>query len=126
MLAVSTILFLLLTLGVVLFQLALLGGAPWGEFTLGGRVKGVLPLRWRFVPLVSVFLLSGFAAIVAARAGFAFPALQAASHGMVWLVVAYCALGVLLNAITPSRLERKLWLPVTLLMLGASVAAAVS
>lgn len=111
----------LLTAG---FQLALVLGAPWGEFTLGGRFRGPLPRRIRAIPVVSIVLLSGFAAVVAARARLGLPALQPTSYALSWVVVAYCGLGTLANALTPSRRERALWLPVVLVMLLCSTLVA--
>lgn len=42
---------------VVLFQVALIAGAPWGQFTQGGRYDGALPVRGRGVALISVVVL---------------------------------------------------------------------
>ena len=38
----------------------------------------------------------------------------------IWLVVGWLALGVVLNAVTPSAAERTLWLPVPLAMAAAA------
>jgi len=92
--------------------------------TMGGRVTGVLPRRLRAVAFVSLLLLLAFAVIVAARAQWFLPALQEPSRWLVWVVVGYCALGVLANALTPSRRERRLWLPVVALMLVSSLLVA--
>jgi hypothetical protein len=121
---VAAIGFAVLASAVIVFQLALVLGAPWGELTLGGRYRGALPLRLRAVPLASAVLIGGFSAIVLARAGLAFASLQGASGSLVWFVVAYCAAGVLANAATPSRRERALWLPVVGAMLLASAVVA--
>ena len=40
---IAVSLYILITVVVILFQLFLVFGAPWGEFTQGGRHKGVLP-----------------------------------------------------------------------------------
>jgi len=119
-------LFVLLTLGTALFQCALVFGAPWGELTLGGRTPGVLPTRLRAVALLSLLLLLAFAAIVAARAALVLPGLQSDSRWLIWGVVGYCGLGVVANAMTPSRRERRLWLPVVICMLVSSGIVAVS
>lgn len=102
------------------FQLALACAAPWGEFTLGGKYRGQLPHRMRIIPMLSRVLLIGFALIVVARAGLAFANFSAASHGWIWVVVGYCVLGAIANAITPSRRERAVWLPVLIVMLVSS------
>ena len=105
--------FLALTALAVAFQLALAAGAPWGELTMGGAFPGRLPLPMRAVAVASATLLSGFGAVVAARAGLALPRWRPAARRLIWAVVAYMLLGVGLNAATPSPRERALWLPVT-------------
>ncbi len=123
---VAAVLFGAMSLVVSAFQVALVLGAPWGEYTLGGRWRGSLPARVRILPGVSAVLLVAFAVVVAARAGLAFGALGAQSTTWIWLVVAFCGVGVLANAMTPSRLERSVWLPVVVVMLVLSVVVAVS
>jgi hypothetical protein len=120
----AALVFTLLAAGVGAFQLALLCGAPWGELTLGGRWPGRLPAKVRLIPLVSLLLLAGLAAVVLARAGLALPGLGEQADWLVWGVVGYCALGCLANAATPSRRERRLWLPVVIAMLICSLVVA--
>ncbi|MBT9500478.1 MAG: hypothetical protein IV092_04485 [Burkholderiaceae bacterium] len=122
----AALLFTLIAVGISAFQLALVLGAPWGEFTLGGRWRGSLPIKVRAIPVLSLLLLPGFGAIILARAGFAVPLVQPHAHALAWLVVGYCALGTLVNAITPSRRERNLWFPVVLCMLILSLLVAAS
>lgn len=116
----TAILFAVLTTAVVLFQLALVFGAPWGEFTLGGKYRGKLPHLARIIPIVSGALLTGCAVIVLARAGLAFAYLKTSSNWLVWVVIVYCVVGTIANLITPSRRERALWLPIIILMLVSS------
>lgn len=113
--AFSANVFTLLAGATALFQLALVGGAPWGHLTQGGRVAGTLPLPGRAIALVSAALLVGF--IVAVRR-------RARAGGLrrtTWAVVAYCALGVVANAATRSAAERALWLPVVAILFGTSL-----
>jgi multisubunit Na+/H+ antiporter MnhB subunit len=117
----AAILFAVLGSVGVLFQLALACGVPWGEFTLGGKYRGRLPRAARVIPAVSAALILGFVLIVLARAGLAFPNVGPASQKWIWGVAGYCALGSIANAVTPSRRERALWLPVLILMLGSSI-----
>ncbi|HRQ78409.1 MAG TPA: hypothetical protein PLY94_07390 [Gemmatimonadaceae bacterium] len=98
-----------------LFQLALVAGAPWGQLTQGGRVSGVLPLAGRLIALVSAILLVAFIVAIRARAR------TDRFRRVAWAVVAYCALGIVANAATPSAAERALWLPIVTLMFGASL-----
>ena len=118
------LLFIVLSLFTIGFQVALLFGAPWGEWTMGGRVRGVLTGVWRWVPALSILILLAFIAIVAARSGLALPGLREWSNSLIWVVVAYCSLGCVANAATPSVRERRLWLPVLVLLLGSSLIVA--
>jgi len=122
----AAIVFIGSCLFVAVFQVALMLGMPWGELTQGGRFQGRLPPLARGVAAASALLLAGFAAVAAARAGLAFAGLHAAAGWLMWIVVAYCAIGTVLNGITPSHRERRLWLPVVAVMLVTSVVVAVS
>lgn len=101
---------------VVAFQLALVAGAPWGALTQGGRVAGALPVGARMFALCSAALLVLFILLVRARA-----APRARYRRATWGVVAYCALGIIANAASPSPAERALWLPVVTAMFLASL-----
>jgi hypothetical protein len=118
--------FSVLTFMVIAFQIALALGAPWGHLTWGGKFTGQLPKKMRGVAIFSAVLLAVFVVIVETRAGFLFPAWQSPSNILIWFVVGYCALGVIANAITPSRWERIIWLPVVLMMLICSFLVAIN
>jgi hypothetical protein len=124
--ATAALLFALLAGGVGVFQLALVLGAPWGEFTLGGRWPGRLPASGRWLAALSLMLLVVFSVLILARAGLGLglAGLEAWSRPGAWVVVAYCALGSVANVMTRSRRERRLWLPVVLCMLGLSLVVA--
>lgn len=111
---------------IILFQLALVAGLPWGELTLGGKYPGVLPKNRRWIPLVSVLLLLCFAIIVETKAGNLLTDWKKISEIAVWVVVAYCGLGVLANSATPSKWERRIWLPVVTAALICSLIVALS
>ena len=123
---IAALLFVSASCVVGVFQIALALGAPWGEFTLGGRWRGSLPLAVRLIPLLSVALLVFFCAVLLARAGLALPQCDSISRTFAWLVVGYCALGSIANAATRSKRERNLWLPVVLFMLASSVVVALA
>ncbi len=122
--ALAARLFCALVLLVVVFQVALIAGAPWGHLTMGGAFPGRLPPRGRVGAGASALLLLLSGAVVAARAGLALPSWRAASRKLVWAVVALMAVGAVLNAITPSHWERALWLPVVLVQLACVVVVA--
>lgn len=100
------------------FQLALVGGAPWGHLTQGGQSPGVLPPGPRAFAALSALLLVLMALAVlsaAGKAGLAWPRWTG------WAALALTALTTALNWLTPSAPERLLWGPVTLVMLVAAV-----
>jgi hypothetical protein len=111
---------------VTAFQIALVLGAPWGDLTWGGKFSGQLPGTMRGAAMFSATLLLCFVVIVETRAGVLFPAWTPISRILIWMVVAYCALGVVANAITPSYWERIIWLPVVSLMLVCSLIVALN
>ena len=110
---------------VFLFQVSLVLGAPWGHLTLGGRFSGRLPGRMRGFAAFSALLIALFAAIVLSRAGLVLPGCESATRVGIWFVVGYSALGIIMNAMSNSRWERILWIPVTVLMLVCSTLAAI-
>ena len=125
MVSIAVVLFLALTTAVILFQLASALGAPWGEFTMGGRFPGALPPVMRIVALAQIVVLFLFAVIVLVRAGMAFGGYYAIGRVGIWFVVGFFVLGSLLNLATPSKKERLLWAPVNVLMLIAAILIAV-
>jgi hypothetical protein len=111
---------------VIIFQIALVFGAPWGNLTLGGKWRGRLPGKARIIPLFSIVVLLFLIIIAAARTQIAFDQIYNSSKILIWIVVGYNILGTIMNAITPSRSERKLWLPVIVFMLLSSIFIAIS
>jgi hypothetical protein len=97
---------------VIGFQFCLIGGVPWGRYTQGGSNPGALPISGRVGAAVSVLLLGFMAASVLSAAGIAlnWPFWTG------WVALGIQGLSMLLNWITPSRVERRLWGPITTLM----------
>ncbi len=112
------------TVVAILFEIALAAGMPWGEFAWGGNYPGALPTDMRVASVVQAFLLLSLILVVLIRAGLIFPAWQPISKKCVWAVVAYCALGVIANAITPSFWERIIWLPLLAICFASSLVVA--
>ncbi|MEM7131105.1 MAG: hypothetical protein AAF702_32585 [Chloroflexota bacterium] len=103
-----------------LFQLALAIGMPWGKLAMGGKFPGRLPPNMRVVAIVQMMILVLFGIIVLTKAGVILPNWFSLSQRLIWVVVAYSALGAILNVITPSKWERILWAPTTIVMLISS------
>lgn len=109
-----------------LFQLALAAGAPWGSLAMGGRFPGTFPPAMRIAALAQVPIYGLMGLIVFARVGLALPGSFEVSRIAIWAVVGVSALAVVLNLVTPSKWERRLWAPVAILMFAASLRIALS
>lgn len=109
---------------VILFQIALALGAPWGQYAMGGSFPGVYPVAMRVAAAGQALFLVFWAAIILARAGLAFARLQKMARRLIWLFVILSSLATLLNAITPSGPERAIWLPVSAGLLLCTLAVA--
>lgn len=122
---VAGIVFVIVTMGVIGFQIALAAGAPWGAYAMGGAFPGQFPPAMRVSALAQAGILLVFAGVVLARAGLAFRRWARASRWLIWLVVAFSTLSLLLNLITPRAGERAIWAPVALVLLVCSLLVAV-
>ena len=109
----------------VAFHIALALGVPWGAYAMGGAFPGQFPPALRIAALVQATLLAALTAIVLARAGLILNRWLRRAHWLVWFVVAFAAVGFVLNVITSSGGERAIWAPVTLLLLVSSMIVAI-
>jgi len=124
--AIAAIVFAVVTASVVAFQIALALGAPWGAYAMGGARPGRFSAPMRAGALGQALILALLAVAVLAEAGLVLPTVSASLPWLIWLAVAFSAVGVVLNAISRSAGERRLWLPVALVMLVASLVVALA
>ncbi|TFV69182.1 hypothetical protein E4P40_22455 [Blastococcus sp. CT_GayMR20] len=110
MIAAAAVAVSVLLAGLAVFQVALVAGAPLGRFAWGGQAD-VLPTALRIGSVVSVVLYGVIAWVV-------WRAVGRPGDGWIWVVTAYFALGVVLNAISRSRPERLVMTPVVLVLAG--------
>jgi hypothetical protein len=121
---IAAIIYGVISVGVIAFQLALAAGAPWGAYAMGGAFPGQFPPELRVAAVVQAVILALLALVVLARAGVALPRWSRASRGWIWVVVAFSAISLVLNTITPSAKERAIWMPVAVIMLVSSLIVA--
>jgi len=93
------------------FQAALVAGAPLGHLAWGGRYR-VLPSRLRIGSAVSTALYAVFAVVIWAAVSRS----SALGEVGIWMLTAFFAVGVLMNAVSRSRPERLLMTPVVLVL----------
>lgn len=121
----AALVFTLATLLVILFQLCLAIGLPWGAASMGGKFPGKYPPKMRWVAILNAIVLLVLIMIVVIRAGLVLPELVMYSRIAIWGVVLFALVGTILNSITPSKIER-IWAPVALIQLISSVIVAFS
>jgi hypothetical protein len=104
-----------IALGVFVFQVALVAGAPWGEYTMGGRNIGRLPITLRVGAAVSAFIMLAQAGHYLAQAGVLPRLVDPGWNSVVnWAWFGFTVAGVIVNAISRSKKERNTWVPVLL------------
>ena len=109
---ISALVALAALIGLVLFQIALIVGAPIGKFAWGGN-NTTLPTRLRIASFTSIILYAIFAMFVAAKAGLidTIDNQRVIDTGM-WVFTIYFFIGIAMNAISRSKPERNLMTPV--------------
>lgn len=114
MIQIAAMSYVVIVSGVIVFQFCLIAGAPWGRVTQGGRYEGRLPVAGRAGAALSILLLAFMASGIASAAGI----VPNWSMWTAYVALAIQALSTTLNWITPSSAERRLWGPVTAVMVA--------
>ncbi|MVT00443.1 hypothetical protein [Devosia marina] len=122
----AAIIFTVLMGALAIFQAALIVGAPLGHFAWGGQHR-VLPRRLRIGSAVAIVLYGLFALILMMRAGLlaSWPDMSWIMPAS-WIILAYLALGVVMNAISRSLPERLTMTPLITVLLGLTLIVALS
>jgi hypothetical protein len=122
----SALVFAVAAAGVIAFQIALALGAPWGSYAMGGAFPGRYPPPMRVAAFVQAVVIAFIAIAVLSAAGLVMPDLAVAFPWLIWVVVALAALAILLNAISRSPGERRIWVPVAVVLFLSSLLVAVT
>ena len=123
---VAALVFAVVAGGVVAFQFAMALGAPWGRYAMGGAFPGRFPPPMRVAAVVQALLIELLAVGVLSAAGLVLPDLAVAVPWLVWIAVVVSALAVVLNAISKSAGERRIWVPVASVLLISSLLVALN
>lgn len=98
-----SVLALVIVLGLTVFQIALICGAPLGHYAWGGQHR-VLPTRLRVSSIASVVLYVIFALTIASKAGFITGLLSVQTVTIaLYIFAAYFTVGIALNALSKSK-----------------------
>ena len=121
---ISAYIFAILSFVIILFQLALTIGMPWGAASMGGKFPGKYPPGMRVVSFINVFIISFMAAIVLIKSEIIWLQFKSFANVAIYFVVVFSVVATILNTITPSKIERKIWAPVAaILLLTSSIVA---
>lgn len=108
-----------------LFQLALVLGAPMGEYAYGGQMVGKLPIAYRVSSVFSFLLTLAIAGHYLAQLGLVPKLLSADLNQLAnWGLVGFATLAAIMNNITRSKKEKQLWGSTTIAMLIAAIIVA--
>ena len=124
--AVAALVFAVVAAGVIAFQLAMALGAPWGRYAMGGAFPGRFPTPMRIAAVVQAVVIGAVAVVVLSAAGLVLGDLAIALPWLVWVAVVISALALVLNSISRSAGERRIWVPVAAVMLVSSLVVALS
>ena len=108
-----------------LFQLALAFGAPMGEYAYGGQMPGKLPIPYRISSAFSFVFTLGIAGHYLAQLGIVPKLLSEDLNQWVnWGLIGFTAVAAVMNNITKSAKEKRLWGSTTIAMLIAAIVVA--
>jgi hypothetical protein len=109
-----------------LFQIAIVLGAPLGEYAYGGQNPGVLKLPFRIASVFSALVMFAIAGHYLAQLGIFTPLLDQGGNSIAnWGFAVFAGLSAIANNITRSQKEKRLWGGTTIAMLLAAVIVAV-
>ena len=123
---IAALIFMLVTGGAIAFQIGLALGAPWGEYAMGGAVPGRFPPRLRAAAAAQAVILAFLVLVVLSSAGLVDIPFLADLPTVIWIVVVFSAVSLVLNAISRSAGERRIWVPVAGVMLASSLVVALA
>ena len=117
----AAILVTALLIGLTIFQLALIFGAPLGKYAWGGAHR-VLPTNLRIGSVISIVLYGLIAAILVSKAELFTVFTNKEIVGVAtWVIAAYFMLGITLNGVSRSKHERNLMTPIVVVLTAATV-----
>lgn len=116
-----------LAAALVVFQVGLAAGAPWGALAWGGRHRGRLPGSLRLGSLVAAAVVGVGVGAVLERGGAVAPWLPAGLAGTLTAVLAgVFGLSILGNRLSASDLERRIQTPVAVVLAVTFLVVALS
>lgn len=117
--------FIVLSIIIAIFQLALALGAPLGEYTMGGKFPGKLPMKMRIAALAQIIILLFFVFIVMTKAGMAFEQYYSIGRIGIWFIVLFFVFGSIMNISSSSKKEKLVMGPANIIALICTLIIAI-
>lgn len=119
---VAAIVASIILIGLAVFQLMLILGAPLGEYAWGGQHK-VLPKKLRIASISSILIYIIFIALLLGNAEI----IESFNSTLgIWILTIYMFLGIGLNAISRSKKERAVMTPLVTVLAVCSLIVAIN
>lgn len=113
MIIIPIVIYVIITAGIILFHISLFFGMPLGAYTLGGKYGSVIPQNKRYIPLLSAGILAGFLFVKLNRVLQSnYPIYVIAS----WIITVFFILSIIAHCFTPSKKEKKVMLPINIIL----------
>ena len=123
---IAAIVYLVVSVIAIGFQLALALGAPWGEYAMGGRYPGVFPPMMRLLAVGQAVILGLLAFLVLSRAGLIVPEATTEQPNVIWIAVLVSGASLWANLNSKSVKEKRTWVPVAAVMVISSAVVALT
>jgi hypothetical protein len=91
---------------------------------MGGAVEGRFPPALRIAAVLQAVLIGAIAIGVLSVARLVVPGFATAFPWFAWVAVAISGLAVVLNSISRSAGERRIWVPISIVLLASSLIVA--
>ncbi len=118
--------FILLMIFILIFQIALILGAPLGELTMGGKYPGKLPIKMKVASFIQIIVIVLFSFFVISKSGILFESYYNLSRVGIWVVVGFFIFGSFVNLFSPSKKEKIIMTPLNIIALICSFLVAIN
>ena len=112
--SIAAVIVIVIFIGMIILQLFLALGKPYGKLAYGGRYEEVLPTNLRIMSglAIAIFFVAAIFVLVKVEFITEFPFPDLANLG-IWYFAFYLALNTLMNVTSKSKLEKQFITPIS-------------
>lgn len=123
---IPVLIFIVAATPIIILQIGLMLGAPWGKLAMGGQFGDVFPLKLRIGAGIQLLIILMTLIIVLTRAQVILFNFFSFSKIAIWFVVVLYFISAILNSITSSKPERMLGAPTSIMLFLSSLILALN